>query len=471
MPANAPYNFGSKVLSNVPGWGATDQDALSSMMQYALGEGFTGMRGNRINLPDLRRLYDFLPDQFNFGDTSHQKSYLGDILGGAKEWKAGQKAAGGDGGGGGGGGGGAGTGWTAGVNPETIDTGIPPAPQPILGPAPNAPSPTISNEMVTRRMDPNDPRFPGNAPGSNTGGGGGAGGTSNATGFQFGQKLLPQLDVDYDALSAMLESALGGGFEGLMGGRVNMPDLRRLYNWLPAGDDQSYLGDIIGQARALRGGNGTGDGGGGGETPPPPPSTPPSAPAAPSSPVAQSGGSELPNPLDVFSNLTGFYDDLIRTNVWDAVSEAGYGGNRYSSSSQRAAAEAGARGGLEQQAQLSNLLYNTFLANQSFALQAAGLAPQLALAGNTLDLSKLGALGNFAQFEQGRGDDIASMLFNSFQNNQYGLLPLLLQGAFSGSQTPNIFGFPSATNPSGFEQGIRPTPPVLRSLPGARLDG
>jgi hypothetical protein len=162
----------------------------------------------------------------------------------------------------------------------------------------------------------------------------------------------------------------------------------------------------------------------------------------------------LPNPLDVFDSLVPFAEDQLNDQIFNAMAAAGFTGNRYGTSAQRSAAEIGGEAGLALDAQLSQLLYGTFINNQQMALQAALGGGQLGLGFASILNNQLNQLGNFGRFEQGRGDDIASMLYNSFQNNQYGLLPLLL-GAAQG-QNPQLYGFPSSGGQSGLGQATDP---------------
>lgn len=438
MPEGQPYAYGNRILGQF--MDDTDYGVVNDLISEAQGRGYQ-VRGGRVNLPDLRRLLR------DYGTGSGEYDYLADIIRQAQGIKAGTAE-----------------GPDAPEYPPATNTAgyLPPAPPP----SPTAPSTPGFTAMST-------PDTPGGNPGVDLpavpGSPGSPGfGFQNPDGsYRFGNRVLGQFleGPDYDVLSAMLDYAFGEGFGGVRGGRINLPDLRRLYDFLPDsfefGDgvyDRSYLADILGQAGDFRMGGG-GDDGGGGEVPAPPAADfgPPAGDFPDAGgfdfPAFGDGGAN-PNPLDVFASLTPFLEDLRDRQVWDSLAEAGYTGNRYSTSAQRTAAEIGGRTGLEMQAALSELLYNTFLANQGFSLQALGLAPQLALAQNSIDLSRLGALQGFGQFEQGRADDIAQILFNTFNQNQYGLLPLLLQGAFGGSQTPSLLGIPGVSDPSGFDQAI-----------------
>ena len=505
------YDYGQGVLSQVTD--QTDQDVINAFLEYAVGQGFGGVKGNTFNMGDLKRLHRFLgpanQDTINFVDSAGtdwglQTGYLGDIINSVREHKgldprtfSGNR--------------GPGT-YEApntipglGTNPNAPSPGttpaapdVPPYMPPAEGPEPTTPAATTPVPFKTDQPagGPIDPNLPAPPPAASDP-------TSLAAPHTFGlsRGLRSILDGLGEGSRAQMQDLLNRLMslevfrdqfrhyqdgEWIGKGHISGPFLDTIYrsllsdgDWRAAreqyggtvGDaDMAFLQSVLGARGVGEFGGGGGEAAGGAGTGGDPVNGSGTAASSPSpgsgfsgtggggfagggggfggGGFASGGQSTAPNPLDVFGDLGRYLEDVRDENVWSALSTAGATGNRYGSHALRTAAEVGGDTALEMQAQLSNLLYNTFLQNQGFALQAALGAPGLALAGNTLDLSRLGALQDFSLFEQGRGDDISRILFETFNNNQYGLLPLLLQGAFGGSQTPSLFGFPTAGSSS-----------------------
>ena len=144
------------------------------------------------------------------------------------------------------------------------------------------------------------------------------------------------------------------------------------------------------------------------------------------------GENNFNDPYNVFLSAVPVMEMLRDQQISDSMAEAGFTGNRYSSSAERKAAEIGAETTLSMQNLLNQLLYAKSEADQNRALTAAGMGGTLGMNIDQLAQNRLGALGDFGTYEQDRMDDIMRMLFMDFRNNQYGLLPYMM-GSASGA--------------------------------------
>lgn len=375
------YQYGKRRLQGV--MDQQDMDIVGQMLDWALGQGWTGLRGSNPNLirrPELADLYRFLPDTIQGDNFSYQKSYLGDIL---DELKAHGRPGPGPGGGGTGGGGG-------GV-PGDPSSGLPSAPDMMpVAPSPGADT-NILNDMLKMPIGEDDPRL-GTVPT-----------VPDTAGPAMPISMPEGVSTRPTPLVLEMPSGEGGGAGG--------------------------------------GGGGAGVPGGGGSAQPLGPET-----GGGTAPV----GTSAPSVFDFFEPFVPFLQDQADDEIWRSLAQAGFTGNRYSSAARRDAANVGGETALEMMARLSNFLFGTFENSQNRALQAALGAPALGLGFDAILNNQLGALQNFGLFEQGRADDIAQILFNSFNQNQFGLLPLILQ--LAAGQSPDLLGVPGASDPSSLSQ-------------------
>lgn len=144
------------------------------------------------------------------------------------------------------------------------------------------------------------------------------------------------------------------------------------------------------------------------------------------------GENNFNDPYNVFLSAVPVMEQIRDQQIGDSMANAGFTGNRYSSSAERKAAEIGGETTLSMQNLLNQLLYSKSEADQNRALQAAGMGASLGMNVDQMAQNRLGALGQFGTYEQDRMDDIMRMLFMDFRNNQYGLLPHMI-GAASGA--------------------------------------
>lgn len=188
----------------------------------------------------------------------------------------------------------------------------------------------------------------------------------------------------------------------------------------------------------------------GGVTTQPVTEQPPTSNGAPGPPVGgpfvpfpqPSGGpSDLTDPMMMFMSAIPAMRLNSTKNIGDAMAQAGFTGNRWGSSAMRTAGQIGAEEGLQENALLQSLL-NQYANNQeNRALQATQQGAQVGglldqLAGNRITLP-----ASIGQYEQGRQDDIARMLFGDWQQNRLGWLgPFLQAAAGQGAGSPGSPG-------------------------------
>lgn len=114
-----------------------------------------------------------------------------------------------------------------------------------------------------------------------------------------------------------------------------------------------------------------------------------------------------------------------------AMASAGFGGTRYGSAAMERAGQIGADTAMQQNQLLNTLLYTQANRDLDRQMQAIPLEMQLGQMIEQGSMNRLGALGGFGQWEQGRMDDMAMNYYRDFEANKYGFLPMLLQAATS----------------------------------------
>ncbi len=156
------------------------------------------------------------------------------------------------------------------------------------------------------------------------------------------------------------------------------------------------------------------------------------------------------DPFNMILSQIPVLEDFRDRQMYDAMSMAGMGGNRFSSGAQQRAGEIAGRTTLAMQDMMSRTL-------SDFANQQSNRSLQAAIAGGNMGgqidqayMDRLNELGDFGQFEQLREDNILTQLFQDFRNNQYGFLPDMLAAA-SGTPQPQVF---PQTNPGSGLMGI-----------------
>lgn len=225
----------------------------------------------------------------------------------------------------------------------------------------------------------------------------------------------------------------------------------------------------------------------GGPGAPPPPAGSASGPpsATPAGPFPAPGpGSQMPDffgaglnaARDAYLSQVPVMQRDMQNSIGDAMSGAGFSGNRFSSSAMKTAGDIGADAGLRQNALMGSLLGGATergldralqstgmnLQNDQFynqmgwqgnenaqdrALRAMGMQPDLMRTQMDLQRQPMLDLFNMGQWEQGRQDMFNLLPFQHWQNNQYGLLPQIMQmiGGVGGPTTQQ----PTQTNTPG----------------------
>lgn len=110
-----------------------------------------------------------------------------------------------------------------------------------------------------------------------------------------------------------------------------------------------------------------------------------------------------------------------------AMSDAGFTGNRWSSSAMDAAGRIGAENALAQNKMLLDALYGTANQAEDRALAATGMATDLGGLMNQIDQSRIMLPFQIGQFEQGRQDFFSNQAYEDFERNKLGWFPHLAQ--------------------------------------------
>lgn len=200
-------------------------------------------------------------------------------------------------------------------------------------------------------------------------------------------------------------------------------------------------------------------------TPPTPTTPPPAGPGAPGAP----GGPPVSNPPIVpppgqppggapgargpLSDLYDVYKSAIPImarerddQISAAMAQAGFTGNRYGTAAMKTAGDIGAQTELKQNQLLTSLMFEQGNRDLDRALAATNTSIGLASTQDQIERGKLNTLFDFGKYEQGRQDDLARLAYADWNQNKYGLLPLLIQFANgqSGGQAPTPY---SVTQP------------------------
>lgn len=144
---------------------------------------------------------------------------------------------------------------------------------------------------------------------------------------------------------------------------------------------------------------------------------------------------------NMFLSTVPVMEAEAKRQINSAMANAGFTGNRYSSSAMNTAGQIGADTALKQNQMLNELLYgqaNKDLDRQMMAIQQEMQLGQLTEQGAK---DRLAQLFGFGSWEQGRMDDMAMKYYQDFEQNKYGFLPMLLQAAMSqGAGSPGSPG-------------------------------
>jgi hypothetical protein len=123
------------------------------------------------------------------------------------------------------------------------------------------------------------------------------------------------------------------------------------------------------------------------------------------------------------------------------MADAGFTGNRWSSSAMETAGRIGADNAMQQNQMVLEALYGTANQAEDRALQATGMATNLGGLMNQIDQSKIQLPFQIGQYEQGRQDGFSNQAYEDFERNKLGWLPFLGQmaGGQSGGSPGQIY--------------------------------
>lgn len=179
--------------------------------------------------------------------------------------------------------------------------------------------------------------------------------------------------------------------------------------------------------------------------PPPNPWSPPPGSMQPPPPGAFSPGTPgaVPEPYAYNDPFSSFLAAVPMMNlnaeqqIADAMATAGFSGNRFGSWAGGKAGEIGAQNALAQNQLFLQTLADQANRSEDRALQATGLGLQTGQALDEMMRSRLTLPFGMGAWEQGRQDDFARAMYEDFEKNKLGWLPLLSQLAQSqGSGSP-----------------------------------
>lgn len=143
------------------------------------------------------------------------------------------------------------------------------------------------------------------------------------------------------------------------------------------------------------------------------------------------------DPYNAYLSSIPVMQQAMQQNIGGAMAAAGGTGTRYGSAALERAGQIGASTALQQNQMLNELMFNQANKDLDRQMQTIPLQMQLGQMIEQGTQNRLGALSGFGQWEQGRMDDFSKMAYEDFENNKYGLLPLLLQAATSqGAGSP-----------------------------------
>jgi hypothetical protein len=164
----------------------------------------------------------------------------------------------------------------------------------------------------------------------------------------------------------------------------------------------------------------------------------------------------------VLASIPGMQQNMTQ-NISNAMAQAGFGGNRYSSSAENQAGQIGAQTAMQENQMLNQAMYNQANQDQNRALQAAGQGANMGMDLNSIQQQQLTVPFNMAQAEQALQQGNATNAYQQWLQNSLGFLPMLMQGAMSqGSGTP---GYPTTTTTAS-TPGAANYLPILASLFG-----
>jgi hypothetical protein len=142
-------------------------------------------------------------------------------------------------------------------------------------------------------------------------------------------------------------------------------------------------------------------------------------------------GNPMPGAFnDPFNSLLAaipMMDLNAKRQTSQAMSEAGFTGNRWSSGAMDTAGRIGAENALQQNKMLLDALYGTANQAEDRALQATGMATNLGGLMNNIDQSRITLPFQLGQYEQGRQDHFSNQAYEDFERNKLGWLPMLTQ--------------------------------------------
>lgn len=159
------------------------------------------------------------------------------------------------------------------------------------------------------------------------------------------------------------------------------------------------------------------------------------------SPRPDFGPESLTDPMMMFLSAVPGMRVNAQRQIGDAIADAGFTGNRWSTSAARAAGEIGAEQAMNENALLQKLLYDYANNQENRALQATNTALGAARLEDDLATSRITLPFQVGAWEQGRQDDFSRMAFEDWQQNRLGWLGPMLEAAKSqGAGSPGSPG-------------------------------
>lgn len=153
------------------------------------------------------------------------------------------------------------------------------------------------------------------------------------------------------------------------------------------------------------------------------------------------------DPYNAYLAAIPVMETIRDQEISQAMGQAGFTGNRYSTSAMNTAGRIGQDTSNQLNHMLNQTMYDQSQQDLNRALQASGMGMQLGAMQDELQRNRLNQLFGFGQYEQGRQDNFANMAYQDFLNSRMGYLPLLAQ-VLGGVGAPNP-GTPvqTVTNP------------------------
>lgn len=190
-------------------------------------------------------------------------------------------------------------------------------------------------------------------------------------------------------------------------------------------------------------------------------------PLDPSLPGSGSNGGynfgDYNDPYNSYLAAVPIMEQQMHKQLGGAMADAGFSGNRWSSSAQNAAGQIGAETSMRMNQMLNQTMFEQANRDQDRALSTAGQYMNLGGLEEQAQQGRLRDLMGYGQWEQGRQDNFAGIRMNNWNQDRLGYLPYLLQ--FGSAQGTPSGGTPYQTVTSPGSQPQIP-PELLAAILG-----